>query len=159
MKYFILILIIGLTACRKNCTLLLIEGNYLLIPIQFNEFTMNELNTMRVIRKSHNSLIKNDTFGLEDIAWGHQIKGNQITITDNDLYNRFGYYESYFNDCELIFKWNNASDTFKNMVILKSKENIKDKCHQDDPNIRIDKVTFEHKGKLINKDELVNIQF
>lgn len=114
---------------------------------------------MRVIRKSHNSLIKNDTFGLEDIAWGHQIKGNQITITDNDLYNRFGYYESYFNDCELIFKWNNASDTFKNMVILKSKENIKDKCHQDDPNIRIDKVTFEHKGKLINKDELVNIQF
>lgn len=114
---------------------------------------------MRVIRKSHDTLIKNDTFALEDIVWGHQIQGNQITITDNDLFNRYGFYESYFNGCDLIFKWSKSSDTFKNMVILKSKENIKDKCHKNDPNIKIDKVTFEHKGKLINKDELVNIQF
>ncbi len=157
MKAVIFTLFIVLMACEKKCTLLLHIGEAVKIPIQFNGYSVSELNNLLVIRKSHDSNVKNDTFLLETCLWGHQIKSNSIEITDADIHNKFGYYGSYFNDCDLIFKGQITRDTFKNMVILKSKANTSDKCNQNDPNIRVDKISFEYKGKMINKGELVNM--
>ena len=157
MKYLIIASLFLFNACQKQCTEELRLGEILQIPIQFNGFSLNELYYMKVIRMSKDLTVKNDTLMLEDIAWGHQIKDNNIIITDDDKYLRFGDYESYFNQCDLIFLWQSGRDTLKNMVVLKSREIIKDECHKDDPNVRIDKVSFLHKQKLFTKNEQVII--
>lgn len=135
----------------------LYEGEMLKIPIEFQNFRIDELNSILIYRIDSDSSVKRDTFLLRDIAFYNEIKNTKADITDRDLVRSYGMYGSYFNNCSLVFDWKTGTDTFKNMKVTKSK-NEGNRCHKDDPNVRIDNVSFVHKGRIIKKDETVIIE-
>ena len=53
-------------------------------------------------------------------------------------------------------KWYSGKDSLLNIEIKKSKEIIKG-CHENAPNVKIDKLSFVHKGKTISKGESIQI--
>ncbi len=150
---FFLILTTFLGCC---CDKELHYGEELKIPIEFQNFRIDELNYLLVYRIDSDSSIKRDTFILRDIAFYNEIKNTKVDITDRELVRSYGQYESYFNNCSLVFDWETGTDTFKNMKVTKSR-NEGERCHKDDPNIRIDNVSFVHKGSIVGKDETVII--
>lgn len=160
MRYKLLLFLILLTllSCKKYCNQDLLHGEILRIPIEFKNFSVDEVHNIWVYRIDKDSSLKRDTFGLIDIIFTNQIKTNKVSITDDDKFNRFGYYESYFNTCDLIFDWYTGTDTLKNMEVSKSKRQNDDECYKYHPNIRIDHVSFLHKGSIIKKDETVIIE-
>jgi len=153
---FFSLIFLGNYGCRM-CNESLLVGEILIIPIQFNGFSVQELNNMQVIRKSNNNLEMPDSFLLSAIVFSNEIRTTTIEITDKDARNRFGYYESYFNDCNLIFYWENGSDSFTNFMVKKHQGKTKDRCHKNDPNVAISELSFLHQGQMIGKDETVQI--
>jgi hypothetical protein len=71
---------------------------------------------------------------------------------------KYGYYESYLNDCHLVFYWYSGTDTLKNIEIKKSQEKVKDRCYKSHPNVQIDFVKIEHKEKNYYKSETIVIK-
>lgn len=132
------------------------EGEMLKIPIEFQNFRIDELNSLFIYRIDSDSSVKRDTFLLRDIAFYNEIKNTKVDITDRNIVRSFGRYESYFNNCSLVFDWETGTDTLKNMKVTKSR-NEGERCHKDDPNIRIDNVSFVHKGSIIRINETVII--
>ncbi len=139
------------------CDKALHEGEMLKIPIEFQNFRIDELNSLLIYRIDSDSSVKRDTFLLRDIAFYNEVKNTKVDITDRDLVRSYGDYGSYFNDCSLVFDWETGTDTFKNMNVTKSR-NEGERCHKDDPNIRIDIVSFVHKGSIVRKNEPVIIE-
>lgn len=157
MRHKILFFLILSTFLGCYCYKELYVGEMLKIPIEFENFRTDELNSIRIYRIDPDSSVKRDTFLLRDIAFYNEIKSNKVDITDRDIVRIYGDYESYFNECSLVFDWETGTDTFKNMKVSKSREEG-ERCHKDDPNIRIDNVSFVHKGSIVGKDETVIIE-
>jgi hypothetical protein len=153
------LIIMTFFACKKSCDLSYRIGEIVQIPIQFNGFSLSEIERISVFRvdKTNPKLI--DTFLLKEILWEKMARTNNEIITDHvpsKINKEYTDYESYLNNCSLIFNWKNGSDTLANFEIYKSKESLKG-CHENDANIQIDKLYFEHKRKSINKNEMIEI--
>ncbi|MFM2388333.1 MAG: hypothetical protein RL660_3090 [Bacteroidota bacterium] len=124
------------------------------IPIQFNGFSTAEIDNIFVYRIDKSNANVVDTFRMPSILWANKARTTSEIITDRG--GNFGYYGSYFHNCDLIFDWQTGRDTLANIEILKSQEVVKD-CHKDDPNVRIDKLVFMHKGNTITKNQSIQI--
>lgn len=154
----LLVLIVFCGACKKVCDNTYHIGELVRIPIQFTGFTVNEINNISVYRMHVNDSMDVDTFTVRDILWTQGALNELEYITDrnpvpaND--SLYGYYDSYFDSCHLIFEWQTGRDSFMNMQVKKSKGES-DECHKDDPNIRIDLQTFIHKGQSVPKGMMV----
>lgn len=155
----IVILLIQLFAGCKRCEEILQVGEVVQIPIQFNGFRVSEIDNIMVLRIDNTGINKTDTFRLSGIIWSNYARSTSESITDRNNSRsqlEFGDYGSYFDGCTLILNWGTNSDTLSNFEIKKSKKKVKG-CHEDDPNIQIDKFSFIHKGKTISKNESIQI--
>ena len=152
--------IMALNGCKKPCDKSLeLVGEVVRIPVLFNGFSLYEINTMLVLRVDESSTNDIDTFYLSDILWTGSGNTTSRIITDQSpsiVYGNYGLYDSYLNECDLILHWGTGSDTLSNIEIIKSKAEIEG-CFADDPNVRIDKFSFIHKGKKISKKEQIQI--
>ncbi|MDP2174751.1 MAG: hypothetical protein Q8K70_02460 [Bacteroidota bacterium] len=153
-----IIIITSLHAC-KRCHLDLIIGEDLQIPMKFNGFTDQEINSIKVYRIDLDTNIKTDTFRFQHFITPYfPLKDGSVKFSDRPMNNKnYGYYDSYLNNCHLVFDWYSGRDTLKNLVIKKSKEKVKDKCYENDPNVKIDFISFSYKNNTYNKGDLVTI--
>jgi len=129
------------------------------IPIIFNGFSISEIDNISVYRVDNSSTSPVDTFFLRDILWANMARSTNEIITDREssiAQTQLGPYNSYFDNCTLIFDWYTGKDTLLNFEIKTSQEKIKG-CHENDPNVKIDKLSFIHKGKTISKNESIQI--
>lgn len=154
-----LIIFLAFYGCEKPCDKSLRIGEIIQIPIQFNGFSVSEIDKIIVYRidRANTNLI--DTFLLNEILWANMARSTSEIITDREsskAQSQFGRYDSYFDNCTLIFHWYTGKDTLLNFEIKKSQEEIKG-CHENDPNVKIDKLSFIHKGKTISKNESIQI--
>ncbi len=155
-----LLFIIAINGCEKSCDESLRLGEIVQIPIQFNGFSTSEIDNILVYRIDNANTSPVDTFLLRDILWANKARSANEIITDRQFsktQNRFGRYDSYFNNCTIILDWYTGKDSLLNFEIKKSQEKIKG-CHENDPNVRIDKFSFVHRGKTISKDESIQIE-
>jgi hypothetical protein len=152
---FCLISIFVLVSCKKYCTKEYLAGEFLEIPIQFNNFSENEVRSVLVFRIGHNTNERIDTISFLNMTLPNS-KNSAYLLTDaNYSSRRYGVYESYLNECDLVFYWHTGTDTLKNLIVQKSKGETDNECHKSHSNVRIDKVSFEHKNKTFSKKELV----
>jgi hypothetical protein len=157
--FILLLFSIAVIGCQKPCDESLRVGEIVQIPISFNGFSVSDIDKILVYRidNSNKSLI--DTLFLRDILWANMARSTNEIITDREsqkAQSQFGRYESYFDNCSLIFDWYTGKDSLLNIEIKKSQEIIKG-CHENDPNVKIDKLSIIHKGKTISKGELIQI--
>lgn len=135
-------------------------GEIVQIPVEFVGFSLNEINQIRVYRIDKLDSNAIDTFSISEILWAREARSFHELITDNTPYSvgkRYGDYESYFDNCDLVFNWQTGSDTLIDLIVKKSKEKIKG-CHRNDPNVQINQFTFRHKGKTVNKNESIRLE-
>ncbi len=161
-KYFVFCIfcLILIPSCRKYCDESLRLGEKVQIPIEFEGFSLSEINGILVYRIDRTNKSKIDTFLMKQILWAGEARSSKEVITDNpksNLSDNFGNYDSYFDQCDLVFDWHTKRDTLSDFKIKKSKDNT-DGCHKNDPNVRIDQLSFMHKGILINKHEGITIK-
>ena len=152
--FFILI-----NGCGKFCDDSLRIGDIVEIPIQYSGFSISEIDEIVVYRIDNANPSSRDTFLLKEILWANAARSTNEIITDRMPSNadgNYGDYDSYFDNCDLIFDWSTGRDTLSDFEIIKSRENI-DGCHENDPNIQIDKLTFIHKENIISKGESIEI--
>lgn len=153
----VFVFLIAFNGCKKACDASLRIGEIVEIPIQFNGFGLSEIDNIMVYRVDRSDTNSIDTFQLREILWANTARSTNEIITDREsskAQKQYGYYESYLDNCDLIFDWNTSKDTLLNIVIKKSQESIKG-CHENDPNVKIDQLSFIHKGKIISKGELI----
>jgi len=156
---FTLLFLIAFFGCEKPCEESLRIGEIVQIPIKFNGFNISEIDNIIIYRIDNSNPSKVDTFLMRNILWANTARSTNEIITDrvsSKTPNQFGRYDSYFDKCTLIFDWYTGKDTLLNFEIKKSQEKIKG-CHENDPNVKIDKLSFIHKGKIISKDESIQI--
>ncbi len=132
----------------KNCTEDIQMGESVMIPIQFIGFAPQEINGIEVTRINKANNVS-DNFRLEKILFAYSAHSDNENITDRAQSGNYGYYESYLNNSTLIFKWDTGSDTLSDFTIKKSKVESTSECHKDDPNVKVDQVTYQHKGQVI----------
>ena len=159
MKYVLILLIFLSSACQKMCEDYLIVGEIVEMPVEFVDFSLAEINAIKVYRIDNTNPNQIDSFLLQDILWAREARTFNETMTDRALgqaSKQYGYYDSYFNQCTLILDWDSNRDTLSNFSIKKSKGEA-DECHKNDPNVKIDHLSFIHKGKTISKDESIMI--
>ncbi len=154
-KYILLIFIVFLYNSCTRCDKVLWYGEAVLIPVNFSGFTLNEIHSIRCFRINHSNPAKVDSFLVSRTLFGEEGIHSEITDKsfDGGAYGDFG---SYLDNSDLIISWPSGSDTLSNIIIKKSKGSG-NKCHRDDPNIRVDVQTFMHKGQLIQKGEGIAI--
>ncbi len=158
-SFYSLYLVIAISGCVKPCDKSLRIGEIVQIPILFNGFSVSEIDNILVYRIDNSNTSVVDTFLLRDILWANYARSTNEIISDRESSKaqiQFGRYDSYFDNCTLIFDWYTGKDTLLNIEIKKSQEKIKG-CHENDPNVKIDKLIFIHKGKTITKDESIQI--
>ena len=159
-KYFLSSILIFFSACIKPCDEALIIGEEVQIPIEFVGFSLNEINGISVCRIDKVSPAQRDSFMMRDILWANEARTNNEIITDRvptyKVTKKYGDYESYFDNCILIFDWQMGSDTLFDFQIKKSRRQIKG-CHKNDPNVQIDKLNFVHVGESISKNQSIRI--
>ncbi|MDP1725987.1 MAG: hypothetical protein Q8M15_04330 [Bacteroidota bacterium] len=161
MKYFLLslLLLFSFFCCKKQCDKSLRVGEIVQIPVEFVGFSLAEINSIYVYRIDKSNVTLIDTFSMREILWAHEARTFNEIITDNTPSSNsrhFGRYDSYFDNCNLIFNWQTDKDTLSDFKIKKSKEESND-CHSDDPNVKINQFSFFHKGKSISKNESIRI--
>jgi hypothetical protein len=158
MKNFIFIFIISVffTNCGQRCNLVKIEGEVVQIPVEFDGFSLTEISNITVYRidKLNASLI--DTLTMNQFLWSNKASSSGNFITDNGFFYTFGYFNSYLDNCDLVLSWPTGGDTLADFIIKKSHVETND-CHKGDPNVRIDKLSFKHKGMMISKNESIKI--
>lgn len=145
--------------CVKPCDDSLRIGEIVQIPVQFVGFSLSEINNIIVYRVDYSDTNSIDTLLMHQILWANETRSTNEIITDQVHSNaqlNYGDYESYFDNCTLILDWNTGKDTLSDFEIKKSREKIEG-CHKDDPNIKIDKISFVHKSKIISKNESIII--
>ncbi len=153
------VLFVTFNACDKPCNENLRIGEIIQIPILFNGFSLSEIDNIIIYRVDKSGINTIDTFLLRDILWANSARTTNEIITDKKpgkVAGSYDEYESYFDKCDLIFEWQNGKDTLSNFEITKSQESIK-VCNKNDPNVQIDKFSFVHKGKIIAKNEQIQI--
>lgn len=133
----------------KNCDNTVQQGESVFIPITFIGFAPQEINGIQVTRIDNSNTTLQDHFRLEKILWAYSSRSDQEHITDRAQSGSYDSYGSYFDNSTLIFKWDTGADTLSNFIVRKSKVNSTSECHKDDPNVKVDKVTYFHKGQLI----------
>ena len=161
MKIYVLSLLLffAFWGCEKPCDKSLRIGEMTQIPVQFVGFTLPEINDIVVYRfnKSNPTII--DTFYLKQILRSHEAISTSEIISDyvpNHVLDSFGYYKSYFDNCNLIFDWQTRRDTLSDFEIKKSK-GLSNDCHKNDLNVQIDRLSFNFNGKTISKNETIQI--
>jgi hypothetical protein len=155
----IYVLLLTFSACDKPCNENLRIGEIVQIPILFSDFSLSEINNTIVYRIDKSGTNTIDTFLMREILWANSARTTNEIITDKkpeNVVGSYNEYDSYFNKCDLIFEWNTGKDTLFNFEIIKSQEN-KTGCNQNDPNVKIDKLSFVYKGKIIAKNEKIKI--
>lgn len=133
----------------KNCDGTVQQGESVFIPITFIGFAPQEINGIQVTRINNSNTSLQDNFRLEKILWAYSSHSDQEHITDRAQSGSFDSYGSYFDNSTLIFKWDTGADTLSNFIVRKSKVNSTSECHKDDPNVKVDQVTYFHKGQLV----------
>lgn len=161
MKHLFNTLIAAILALATHgcCTEELVVGEMVEIPIQFNGFSLSEIEKIMVYRIDKSNTNSIDTFMLSNILWAHKARANNEVITDNTpphSKKQFGRYESYLHHCHLVFDWQIGKDTFSDFEIKKVKAKVRG-CHKDDPNVKIVAFSFVHKGKTIAPGQSVSI--
>ena len=154
-----LVILIMFFGCQKVCTKELRIGEIVQIPVEFVGFNTSEINSIMVYRIDGTNPGLIDTFMMRDILWSYDARSTNEIITDRSSGKNgrnYGYYESYFHNSSLILDWHSSKDTISDFEIIKSREQVKG-CHEDDPNVKIDKLTFMHKGKVVSKGEGIQI--
>lgn len=152
-----LIISLAFNGCKKPCEKSLRLGEIVQIPIEFKGFSISEIDNILVYRIDNSNPSLVDTFTIRSILWANMARSTSEIITDREQgQNQFGKYESYFDNCTLIFDWYSGKDTLSNFEVKKSKENIEG-CHENDPNVKIDILSFVHKGNTIFKGESISI--
>ena len=77
-------------------------------------------------------------------------------------YKTTGY--PYFNDLDgsnlyFYFPLSDTSyqllDSITDIVVRKSKGDVKDECHIDDPNVRLDQVSLVHMGESLSQNDTI----
>lgn len=161
MRFITFYAVLGLVlySCSKPCTKEYLVGERLEIPIQFNNFNQNEINSIWIYRISHEPNIEIDTIRFVDMVIPYKPTADNVyNLTDKNYSQReYGVYESYLHQCDLVFDWYTGTDTLKNLKVLKSKGETDNKCHQSHKNVRIDLVYFEHKSNVYGKNEIVKL--
>lgn len=150
-----LLVLIAAFGCSKTCDDSLRVGEMVEIPVEFVGFTLPEINNMVVYRVDKSNSGEIDTILMRDLLWAKEARSNNETITDHSTDN-LGYYSSYLDNCHLILDWHTGKDTLSDFVIKKSKA-LTDDCHKNDPNVRIDQLSFMHQGKMVSKNEGIQV--
>lgn len=134
-------------------------GEMLMIPLQFEGFTEQEINQIMVYRIEGSNPNQVDTFALQNSVWPTAETSNLRQLTDKNFSRNkdYGYYESYLHDCTLILDWYTGQDTLYNLIVRKSQENVKG-CYEDHPNIMVNEASLTHKGVRYQKDEIITIK-
>jgi hypothetical protein len=155
---FLLLISILSFGCKKkqSCTGDVQMGESVMIPITFIGFAPQEINGIQVTR-INNTTSAMDNFRLEKILWAYSAHSDQENITDRAQSGDYGYYDSYLNNSTLILKWDTGSDTLSDFVVRKSKVNVSSECHKDDPNVKVDQVTYQHKGQIVPMNTRITI--
>ncbi len=151
--YISLIAIVLLFSRCRECSNDINYGERVLIPVSFEDFTVQEINEMNVYRIDRTTF-KRDTFKLPHLMAAYGAYNYSTMITDRAYKSDYGYYDSYLNNSDLILAWSGGSDTMSNIVIKKSKADG-DKCHKDDPNVRVDEISFVWRSKAYHKNEII----
>ncbi len=138
--------------CRE-CSRDVNYGERVLIPVQFEDFTLQEINEMDVYRIDRTTL-KRDTFELKQLMAAYTAYNYTTQITDRPYKAQYGYYDSYLNNTDLILAWRYGTDTLSNIKIRKSQAEA-DKCDKNDPNVRVDEVSFVFRGKEYGKNQAI----
>lgn len=153
--YISLIAIVLLFSKCRDCSSNINLGEKVLIPVIFEDFSIQEINEFDVYRINRATL-KRDTFELTQLMQAYSAYNYSTQITDRPYKSSYGDYESYLNNSDLILVWRYGSDTLSNIQITKSKYDA-GKCHEDDPNVRVDALSFDYKGKKIGKNQAIII--
>lgn len=157
MKWTILVFGFSLFAAGCGCDESLVIGEEVRIPLVFENYSTAEINAMDLLLVDP---ITNDTVSdkLPRYLWGGQI------LTTNYLTDKptAGYYTSDMDGKNIYFAFKTDNqyqiiDSLMNMVIKKSQGTSTDKCHENDPNIRIDELSFVHKGETLGKKGVIKI--
>lgn len=163
MKYSILLVLALLlfSKCKECDSNDKHMGEVVVIPTQFVSFSTLEMSNMVVYRVDNANPANRDTLRLQDILTGYKAFTTTVQITDRAPAERaaeFDYYHSYFDNASIIIKWNSGSDTLSDFVVKKSRVETSNKCHKDDPNVKIDQFSFKHKGQTVSRNELIYIR-
>ena len=156
-------LLLTYTGCKKavNCDSSVYTGESVMIPITFIGFFPQEIDNIQVYRTNAAFPGKVDTFALSKILYAYSSHSDNEHITDRALNGNTDPLYSYLDNCTLVFHWPSntglKNDTLSNFKISKSKVSTDDKCHKDDPIVKIDAVTYTYKGKTIAKDSSITI--
>jgi hypothetical protein len=155
--YISLIATVLLFSKCRECSNDVNYGERVLIPVQFEDYTLQEINEAHAVRIDRTTL-KRDSFDFRQIMAAYSAYNYSTQITDRPQSGSYSDYESYLNNSDLIIIRRNrdGSDTLSNIVIKKSKAEV-DKCHKDDPNVRVDEVSFVYKGKTYTRNQVVTI--
>jgi hypothetical protein len=153
--YLSLFAIILLFSKCRECPNDINYGERVLIPVKFEDFTLQEINEMDAYRIDRTTL-KRDTFELIHLMSAYSAHNYSTMLTDRPYKSEYGPYESYLNNSDLIMVWRFGSDTLSNIMIKKSKS-ASDKCHEDDPNVQVDEITFTYRGKTYRKNEVITM--
>lgn len=141
--------------CRE-CNRDINYGERVLIPVKFEDFTVQEINEMDAIRIDRTTL-KRDSFELTQLMASYTAYNYSTMITDRPYKSTYSDYESYLNNSDLIIQWRYGSDTLSNIIIKKSKSEVTDKCNEDEPNVQVDEVSFTFRGKQYKKNEVITM--
>lgn len=153
-----ILLLISLMGCRKYCHKDAIAGEIVEIPIQFNGFSLQEIDNIWVYRINKSNPTEIDSFFMRDILWANHARSFDEQITDKNYSTSktYGRYESYFDNCNLILEWGTGRDTLADFIIKKS-EAVGTGCYEGQTYTQIDRFSFTHKGKNISKGEGIQI--
>lgn len=159
MKWIIFVLAFSLFALGCACDDSLILGQEVQIPLVFENFSTEEINDMRLLIIEENS---KDTINakLTSYLFGSQILTTNY-LTDHPTE---GYYTSDMDGKDVFFVFEESKgsftkiDSLMTMVIKKSQGYTSDKCHENDPNIRIDELSFVHNGQTLGKEDNIRIK-
>jgi hypothetical protein len=159
MKKLILLCCSAFLIYSCACDESLLIGQEVQIPLVFENFSTAEINSMRllIVDKTNQDTI-NDK--LTSYLFGSQILTTNY-LTDHPTE---GYYTSDMDgkDIFFVFTESNGSftkiDSLMQMVIKKSQGTSTDKCHENDPNISIDELSFVHNGQTLGKEDNIRIK-
>jgi hypothetical protein len=159
MKNSILTLIAGLFYYGCACDESLLMGQEVQIPLVFENFSTAEINSMHLLIVDKT---KADTISgkLTSYLVGSQILTTNY-LTDHPIE---GYYSSDMDGKDIYFVYPQSDgsftkiDSLMNMVIKKSQGYTSDKCHENDPNVKIDELSFMHNGQTLGKEDHIRIK-
>lgn len=137
-----------------------VYGEVVSIRVNLEGFTEYEIQTMQVFRLGIQNPGELDSFMLMNMLIPGHSGNSYVTLSEprsSNSANEYGLYDSYLHQSHLILDWYTGRDTLSNFEVFKSKAFNSDKCHENDPNVRIDKLEFDFHGKRYVKGESITI--